>query len=150
MKFLVIFTVFFCNFSFGQRNVKINYIIKYNTEIYNEKNGILLLDGKSQKSLFLISTTNLKNQLPKEENQINVIQSEIERYVIKDFVLDSLFFKEKINSDVLIVSENIPKIKWALNQEITKEIDQFLCYKATANFRGRNYTAWYSLDFPLQ
>jgi GLPGLI family protein len=130
--------------------MKINYIIKYNTEIYNEKNGILLLDGKSQKSLFLISTTNLKNQLPKEENQINVIQSEIERYVIKDFVLDSLFFKEKINSDVLIVSENIPKIKWALNQEITKEIDQFLCYKATANFRGRNYTAWYSLDFPLQ
>ena len=64
--------------------------------------------------------------------------------------MDSLFFKEKINSDVLIVSENIPKIKWALNQEITKEIDQFLCYKATANFRGRNYTAWYSLDFPLQ
>lgn len=150
MKFLVIFTVLFCNFSFGQRNMKINYIIKYNTEIYNEKNGILLLDGKSQKSLFLISTTNLKNQLPKEENQINVIQSEIERYVITDFVLDSLFFKEKINSDVLIVSENIPKIKWALNQEITKEIDQFLCYKATANFRGRNYTAWYSLDFPLQ
>ena len=54
MKFLVIFTVLFCNFSFGQRNMKINYIIKYNTEIYNEKNGILLLDGKSQKSLFLI------------------------------------------------------------------------------------------------
>ncbi|SDG60179.1 GLPGLI family protein [Flavobacterium omnivorum] len=150
MKYLVIIALFLFKFSFGQRNLKINYIIKYNTEIYNEKNGILMLDVKSQKSLFLISKTNLKNELPKEDNQINVIQGEIERYVITDFVVDSLFFKEKINSDILIVSENIPKIKWVLNQEATKEIDQYLCYKATANFRGRNYTAWYSLDFPLQ
>lgn len=46
------------------------------------------------------------------------------------------------------VAEKTPKIKWKLEKE-TKQIGSFTAYKATCNFRGRNYTAWYILDIPL-
>lgn len=149
MKY-IIFTLFFLQSSFGQNNLEINYIIKYNTEIYNEKNGILLLDLKQKKSVFNISKSNLKSDFQQEANLINVIQKDVERYIITDFKNDSLIFKEKIYNETYIVFENVPKIKWELKSEITKKIDNYICYKATTNFRGRNYTAWYSLEYPIQ
>ncbi|GFZ79627.1 hypothetical protein GCM10011531_06890 [Aquaticitalea lipolytica] len=46
------------------------------------------------------------------------------------------------------VKDSIPKIKWKILKE-TKEIGSFVCVKAICNFRGRDYTAWFSLDIPL-
>jgi len=149
MKY-IIFTLFFVQATFGQNNLEINYIIKYNTEIYNEKNGTLLLDVKQNKSIFFISKNNVKLNLPQESNNINVIQKDVERFLTTDLKNDSLIFKEKINNDIYIISENVPKINWKLDAEITKKIDSFICHKATANFRGRKYTAWYSLEYPIQ
>lgn len=149
MKY-TIFLLFFLQTSFGQSNLEINYIIKYDTEIYNEKKGTLLLDLKKKKSIFFISKNNLKKEVAQEVNQVDVIQSGIERFIAADVNSNLLICKEKINSDTYIVSENIPKINWKLEDEITKKIDKYTCYKATANFRGRNYIVWYSLDYPIQ
>lgn len=149
MKYIICL-FFFLQTSFGQNNLEINYIIKYSTEIYNEKNGTLLLDLKKKKSIFFISKNSLKKEVAQEANHVDIIQSGIERFIAADVNSDLLICKEKINSDTYIVSENIPKINWKLEDEITKKIDRYTCYKATANFRGRNYTAWYSLDYPIQ
>lgn len=149
MKYIIV-ALLFLQASFGQKNLEINYIIKYNTEIYNEKNGTLIVDLKQKKSIFFISKSNVKINLPQESNNINVIQKDIERFLTTDLKNDSLIFKEKINNDIYIVSENVPKINWELDTEITKKIDSYTCYKATANFRGRNYTAWYALEYPIQ
>lgn len=46
------------------------------------------------------------------------------------------------------VSDTIPKLAWKILNE-TKKIGNFECTKATCNFRGRNYTAWFSLKIPL-
>ena len=46
------------------------------------------------------------------------------------------------------VNEKTPKINWVLTNE-TKEIGKFLCKKAVAHFRGREYTAWYSREIPV-
>jgi len=46
-----------------------------------------------------------------------------------------------------LISEKIPNIKWTLVDE-EKLIDNNKVYKATCYFRGRNYIAWYSLDYP--
>ncbi len=46
------------------------------------------------------------------------------------------------------VKEKTPHIPWELKKE-TKKIGKFLCKKATAQFRGRNYTAWYATEIPL-
>jgi GLPGLI family protein len=39
-------------------------------------------------------------------------------------------------------------LNWTLEQE-EKEIEGHKCLKATCDYRGRNYTAWYATDIPL-
>lgn len=49
----------------------------------------------------------------------------------------------------VIVTEDIPKLEWNLENE-TKEIGDFLCEKAILNFRGRDYIAWYTRMIPTR
>lgn len=46
------------------------------------------------------------------------------------------------------VKEIKPQINWKIEKE-TKKIGKFTCQKATAIFRGRNYTAWFTSKIPL-
>lgn len=46
------------------------------------------------------------------------------------------------------IKDSIPKINWKILDE-TKEIGDFKCFKASCNFRGRDYTAWFTLEIPL-
>lgn len=130
--------------------MEINYIIKFNTEIYNEKNGVLIIDRLNQKSLFQISKTILKKEDPKESSEISIIQKDVERFITFDYKKDTVLTKEKINNEVYIISESVPNINWNMEMDNTKSIENFTCYKATTIFRGRKYIAWYSLDFPIQ
>lgn len=45
-------------------------------------------------------------------------------------------------------SEIIPKQNWTIYND-TLTIVGHLCQKATCNFRGRDYTAWFALDIPI-
>lgn len=42
----------------------------------------------------------------------------------------------------------LPKFDWKLSNE-TKNISGYSCNKATTNYRGRSYTAWYTKDIPV-
>ena len=45
-------------------------------------------------------------------------------------------------------SENIPIQKWTiLNDTLT--VNGYLCQKAKCSFRGRHYTAWFTIDIPI-
>jgi GLPGLI family protein len=46
-----------------------------------------------------------------------------------------------------LIEEELPSINWTVMQE-TKDIGGLSCQKATAAFRGRNYTAWFSAQLP--
>ena len=46
------------------------------------------------------------------------------------------------------VKEITPKIDWNITNE-TKTIGKHTVYKATTEFRGRKYTAWFTTDIPL-
>lgn len=45
--------------------------------------------------------------------------------------------------------EAIPDVNWNLSDE-SKSVLGYRCQKATCVFRGRTYTAWYSIDIPLK
>ena len=47
------------------------------------------------------------------------------------------------------IKETTPNINWKIDKE-TKKIGNFICKKATGSFRGREYTAWFSTEMPLQ
>ena len=45
--------------------------------------------------------------------------------------------------------EEIPKMNWMIDYTETKKIANYNCNKATVNFRGRDYTAWYTIQLPF-
>lgn len=59
-----------------------------------------------------------------------------------------ILFGETIAFDYYHFEENVPEIKWKLLDEI-KKIGKFNCKKAKGTFRGRNYTAWYTEEIPI-
>ncbi|KQB98940.1 GLPGLI family protein [Pedobacter sp. Hv1] len=58
-----------------------------------------------------------------------------------------LFTKEQLGVTYL-VEENAEKIDWKIMPE-TLNIEGISCKKATANFRGRNWTAWFAEELPF-
>jgi GLPGLI family protein len=46
-------------------------------------------------------------------------------------------------------SEFLPIQDWKINGE-TLTVANYLCQKATCTFRGRNFTAWFTMDIPIQ
>ncbi|MDR1554258.1 MAG: GLPGLI family protein, partial [Prevotellaceae bacterium] len=46
-------------------------------------------------------------------------------------------------------SETIPTQDWTITEDTLTIVD-YLCQKATCTFRGRNFTAWFAMDIPIQ
>lgn len=46
------------------------------------------------------------------------------------------------------VKEIAPRMNWKIEKE-TKKIGSFQCKKATTKFRGRSYTAWFTIDIAV-
>jgi GLPGLI family protein len=44
--------------------------------------------------------------------------------------------------------EEIPDFNWKIQNDTLTVID-YLCQKATCSFRGKNYTAWFTTDIPI-
>lgn len=76
--------------------------------------------------------------LPATNNGSQVFTS-----LVKDSVWSSF-----LKNGLQYVAEKKHHFIWELKNE-TKTIGKYTCYKATTNFRGRNYTAWYAPDIPL-
>lgn len=45
--------------------------------------------------------------------------------------------------------DEITDLQWNTFNDETRNIAGYTCLKATADFRGRSYTAWYTIDIPL-
>lgn len=61
---------------------------------------------------------------------------------------DSIFVKEKMINDYVITKEKLPQMNWKISIE-SKIIQQYTCMKATCDFRGRSYIAWFTNEIPI-
>ena len=50
--------------------------------------------------------------------------------------------------EMFLVEEIIPPMDWEIFPD-TMTVLGYLCFKATAAFRGRNYIAWFTMDIPI-
>jgi GLPGLI family protein len=85
-----------------------------------------------------------------EEQTAMYVGNNTSRYgnqVFFDRDKDSIWWNQPFGDNIYI-AEKRPEIEWKLEPE-TKKIGKFKTHKATALFRGRNYTAWYALEIPL-
>lgn len=61
---------------------------------------------------------------------------------------NQLFTSKRLVTNYL-VEDPAYTIDWNIKQD-TMSIEGMTCYKATAKFRGRNWTAWFNPDLPFQ
>lgn len=79
---------------------------------------------------------------------LSPIRSSEGTQVVTDLVKDSVWSSFKIDKKYY-VKESREKIDWHF-EKATKKIGNFECKSAKCKFRGRVYTAWYTLDLPVQ
>ncbi|MBO4598165.1 MAG: GLPGLI family protein [Bacteroidaceae bacterium] len=48
-----------------------------------------------------------------------------------------------------LIEEDFPVIDWTICEDSTIQVLGYDCHKATAKFRGRTWTVWYTEDIPL-
>ena len=60
----------------------------------------------------------------------------------------NFYFQDNFADQILLVKEDDFNWDWKITNK-TKKIGNFLCYKATTNFRGRKYTAWFTKQVPV-
>lgn len=124
------------------------YDIYYNTEIPNVKSGKLIIKKNLSQSIFLFGENETKNKIHNDSEAIIIQEKSSERYNFFDFKLNKLLSKEIVNKKEYLTNEIVPTIKWTLDS-IEKKIGDLQVKKASAVFRGRNYIAWYSEDYPI-
>ncbi len=69
-------------------------------------------------------------------------------YILKNLDSGKLTYMGMIFMDSYIYEEDIPEIDWIPVEEET-DICGYRCKTATASFRGREWTAWYTEDIPI-
>ncbi len=151
---------------FSQESNK-NNIYEINYELITDVNGSkivtdYLLFTKERKSIYMTKKNfekinkNFELKILKDTSAVKEEINSVVRidtknhlfFVVKDFEKDSIIFTNFAdNKSYKIIEKNI-NFNWEFSNE-EKVIDSIKCKKATANFRGRNFTAWYSESIPI-
>ena len=99
-----------------------------------------------------------KRQGPGSSNLQTIdISSVSNRFITEDSAAKYVFVNQEkklmrtrdgYNKEYVLTEESIPLIKWDITNE-SKQILDYVCYKAHTNFRGRTYTAWFTNQIPI-
>ncbi len=68
--------------------------------------------------------------------------------VFKNKKESKLYFVQKIGYNDFVYHEELNQFQWIIEEE-SKMIGEYQCQKATTNWGGRQYTAWFTMDLPI-
>lgn len=95
------------------------------------------------------STNSSRSKEDEFSGNINIsIASEQNEFVYKNIQNNLIVYEELIQFKHFHISESIPEIKWSLNNS-QKDILGYECKRATTEFRGRQYEAFYAPDLAI-
>lgn len=86
-----------------------------------------------------------------DDGSLSVNLKSADSYYLFDLNNKKLTFTDDIDDKIYKINENFLAMRWVLSnqKEETRKINGFMCNRATLNFRGRNYIAWYAPKLPL-
>ena len=160
--FIIMF-IFTLNISIAHSQNSLKDTLKYEIiyDFFYQENKDDTINIKSEQMVlkvsknlsYYISYNNLKlrNMLNglKNSNETPMIQSRPKTKLLytitKDYNNDELIFSDRIGTDSYSYNQKIEELKWTLVDE-KKVILGYPCKKATTQFAGRNYIAWYSTE----
>jgi GLPGLI family protein len=84
-----------------------------------------------------------------EEDEFSfVLKTKIyKKKIIKDLTNSNIKILEHIGKTEYLIDDSLPIINWNVDYN-TLKIDKYLCYKATAIFRGSNIVAYFTKEIP--
>jgi GLPGLI family protein len=152
MKAILFIPAFFIHLiSFAQHNnISISYKCSFNK---NFERGLNVIDFKG--SLLISQSGSIFYMLP--ANPLDISGNNLEISAATDtFLLTSkdsdkemlVFAEPSLDGTVKYFRDTLHPIQWQLIDE-RKFIDSLECFKATAFFKGREYTAWYCPAIPI-
>ncbi len=163
MKFFITFILLIIfNFSFGQ-NHRFVYEYKFtndSTKIDSLKSELMNLDVFDKYSFFYgqtkftgdsINTNSILEQQKRTPGSISISSYGKEwntSYIVKKNYPDyKTVWETAIGNESLAVEES-RKPNWKISNEI-ETIEKHSCQKATVDFGGRKWTAWFTRDIPI-
>jgi GLPGLI family protein len=146
----------FINIAFAQSG-----IIYYNKLITNESKELWatphILYFNSNESFYIRSDSGKKLTEVIKDGELDklgsirsskVIPNNSYEYYYINKQDNEIIFKEKVVEKTYKIKNTLESINWVLLDE-KKEIADFTCQKATATFRERDYTAWFTTEIPV-
>ena len=141
---ILFFILFLMQFAYSQ-----HYEITYDEVINNPNVGKSTFESHlfidSKKSYYYKNKSTLKSN---PNAQVIELKGKSPVYFKKDFSKKEIVYSQSITNNSFIIRESIPLQRWELQKE-TKKIGDYLCKKAKTNFRGREYTAWFTEELPI-
>ncbi|PNW30232.1 GLPGLI family protein [Formosa algae] len=110
-------------------------------------NALLVFD--TDRSLYTTrkdSLEQLTNSIKQEHKFTFTVSTSEEGFLYYNDLKNKTLFARDLGFSY--VKEDIPKIVWDITSK-TKVIGDFECQMATCTFRGRTYTAWFTMQVPL-
>jgi len=156
LKLNFIIIIFVCCVAFSQKNIKIEYEVAINTDLGDtiKQKGYLYVNKEKDKTFYITQIhSSKKNSFKTEEKEEEkivslILSSGLDDFNYIDYKENQIITREDIIGKSYLIKENLPILYWKLSNE-TKTLYNVLLNKATCYFRGRNYTAWYSVETPL-
>ncbi|AEH00944.1 GLPGLI family protein [Lacinutrix sp. 5H-3-7-4] len=147
-KFLLPLIFLFCLFSFGQTAGTIEYI--YTKKLGVDYQTVGVLQFTSNYSSFVeLSPIQLRKFNNSDEKSIVVSTIAKERpTVLINRDVDSLYSSVSLFNKKYKIKEVLPRINWVIKNKF-KNSSIYKCQLATGEFRGRQYSVWFTQDIPL-
>ena len=152
MKFVLkVLAILLFNITFAQKDkIYVEYNFTNNLN-YSEYKGVLISNNNQSIYRAILSNEDEDGKAKLDGGKIYVGGKLRDTYQKVDKSLGSLISYETMDGKkIYAISEEIPDMQWDLSSTDTLSINNYLCNKAILNFRGRDYTAWYSKDIPVQ
>jgi len=155
MKKIILYLVITL-FNIGLASAQVKGTINYKLTI---NDGALLKPRIENFTLYFFksSSIELPSNVPSQITEGDISESEGNKvyvigkptFVYKNFSDGNLMQSDEIGFKRYLIKDTLLNFKWVISKEKSKILN-FNCTKATVNFRGRKYVAWYTDDVPLQ
>ncbi|WP_246124809.1 GLPGLI family protein [Algibacter pacificus] len=111
-----------------------------------------LLSANNYAALYeedVLGNANFIEEEDSEEGVTISIKPKNNHFIFKDYKQRSIYSVERILMKPFLVRDTIALFNWKMKNEF-KNIIGYSCQKATVNYRGRDYIAFFTTDVPYQ
>lgn len=109
------------------------------------KNFSFFINHNNMKVREMLSASKIAGTIPKYRSRG---KTRLLLTIVKDYENNQISLSDRIGTDYYYYIQPLNQFKWKLHND-QKEIMGYQCRKATTNFAGRDYIAWYSVDIPI-